>query len=388
MEKNSSRYFSCLQKIYIIKQSLQIAIIGTRGIPNHYGGFEQVAQHLSVGLLCKGHQVTVYNSNDHPYKKKEWQGVQIIHCYDAGKSIGTAGQFIYDLNCIRNARKKKFDVILFLGYTSSSVWGKFFPKNATIISNMDGMEWKRSKYSGPVKQFLLYAEKLAVKYSNHLIADSTAVHAYLNKKYNVQSSYIPYGAELAEEPDESTLKIFGFTKYDYYMLMARMEPENNIDMILDGFCKTDSGNQFIVVGNINNSFGKKMFAKYAPDKRVHFAGGVFEETKSNTLRKFCKLYFHGHSVGGTNPSLLEAMASGAVIAAHDNEFNRAVLQNDAFYFETVAEVKRLSDTMERTDETARMIANNLEKIKDKFNWPAIVDEYEAMIINCHNKSVK
>jgi glycosyltransferase involved in cell wall biosynthesis len=388
MEKNSSRYISCLQKIYIIKQSLQIAIIGTRGIPNHYGGFEQVAQHLSVGLLRKGHQVTVYNSNDHPYKQKEWQGVQIIHCYDAEKSIGTAGQFIYDLNCIRNARKKNFDVILFLGYTSSSVWGKFFPKNATIISNMDGMEWKRSKYSGPVKQFLLYAEKLAVKYSDHLIADSTVVHAYLNKKYNVQSSYIPYGAELAEEPDESTLKISGLTKYGYYMLMARMEPENNIDMILDGFCKTDSENQFIVAGNINNSFAKKMFAKYAPDKRVHFVGGVFEETKINTLRKFCKLYFHGHSVGGTNPSLLEAMASGAVIAAHDNEFNRAVLQNDAFYFTTAAEVKQIINTMERTDATAGMIENNLEKIKAKFNWPAIVDEYEAMIIGCHNKSVK
>jgi glycosyltransferase involved in cell wall biosynthesis len=167
-----------------------------------------------------------------------------------------------------------------------------------------------------------------------------------------------------------------------------MEPENNIDMILGGFCKTDSDKQFIVVGNINNSFGKKMGVKYGSDKRVHFAGAIFDETKINALRKFCKLYFHGHSVGGTNPSLLEAMSSATIIAAHDNEFNRAVLQNDAFYFANAAEVEQLSNTIERTDATAEMTENNLKKIKDKFNWPAIVNEYETMIIDCYNKSVK
>jgi glycosyltransferase involved in cell wall biosynthesis len=388
MAKNSSRYAGCLQKIFSIKQSLHIAIIGTRGIPNHYGGFEQAAQHLTAGLLCKGHTVTVYNSHNHPYQEKIWNGVEIIHCYDAEKSIGTAGQFIYDLNCIRNAGKRNFDVILFLGYTSSSVWGKLFPKNAVIISNMDGMEWKRSKYAGPVRKFLLYAERLAVKYSDYLIADSTAVQDYLENKYSAQCRYIPYGAEIAEGVDEEILKDFRLVKYKYCMLMARMEPENNIDMILAGFCKTGSDNRFIVVGNFDNAFGKKMFAKYGKDRRLHFAGAIFDATKINTLRKFCKLYFHGHSVGGTNPSLLEAMAGGALIAAHDNEFNRAVLQNDAYYFNAADEAGRLINTIERTDITVEMINNNLKKIKEKFNWPAIVNEYETMIIDCYNKSVK
>ncbi len=369
-------------------QPLNIAIIGTRGIPNHYGGFEQVAEYLSVGLLGKGHRVTVYNSHDHPYKQTAWKGVKIIHCYDAEKTIGTAGQFIYDLNCIRNARKKSFDVILFLGYTSSSVWGKLFPKNAVIISNMDGMEWKRSKYSGPVRKFLLYAERLAVKYSDHLVADSTAVQVYLYKKYSIQSSYIPYGAEINNEPDENVLRLFGLAKHNYHMLMARMEPENNIDMILAGFCKTDSDKNFVVIGNMNNSFGKKMFTKYGKDKRLHFTGAVFDETKVTALRAFSKLYFHGHSVGGTNPSLLEAMSGGALIAAHDNEFNRAILQNDAFYFNSVDEVAQLVNTGEQTEQTAAMINSNLKKIKEQFNWPAITDEYEKCIVDCYNKSVK
>jgi glycosyltransferase involved in cell wall biosynthesis len=388
VEKNSSRNIGCLQKIYIIKQSLHISIIGTRGIPNHYGGFEQVAQYLAAGLSGKGHHVTVYNSHNHPYKKSEWNGVKIIHCYDAEKNIGTAGQFIYDLNCIRNARKKNFDVILFLGYTSSSVWGRLFPKKSLIISNMDGMEWKRSKYSAPVQQFLLYAEKLAVKYSNYLIADSTAIRDYLQKKYNVKSSYIPYGAIVSDEVDEELFKPYGLVKQKYYMLMARMEPENNIEMILDGFCKTDSAEQFIAIGNTGNAFGKKMIAKYGNDKRIRFTGAIFDETKINTLRKFCKLYFHGHSVGGTNPSLLEAMACQAVIAAHNNEFNRAVLQSDAFYFNTAHEVAGLINTIKLSENTSSMTNNNLKKIEEEFNWPAIVNKYEEMIVDCYNKSVK
>lgn len=364
---------------------MNIAIIGTRGIPNHYGGFEQVAQYLSAGLLAKGHSVTVYNSHNHPYKQKEWNGVQIIHCYDAEHTIGTAGQFIYDLNCIRNAGSKGFDIILFLGYTSSSVWGRMFPRNAVIISNMDGMEWKRSKYSRPVKRFLQYAERLAVKYSDHLVADSTAVQAYLDKKYAVESSYIPYGAEVCEHADEEQLKPYGLVKHNYFMLMARMEPENNIDMILDGFCRTKATERFIVVGNTNNAFGKKMVGKYGGDDRVQFTGAIFEQATINTLRKFCKLYFHGHSVGGTNPSLLEAMAGGAVIAAHNNEFNRAVLQEDAFYFKESAEIVQLIDEAIHSGARDEMVKNNLEKIKLHFNWPVIVDAYEAMMVACFNK---
>ncbi|MBL7703102.1 MAG: DUF1972 domain-containing protein [Ferruginibacter sp.] len=370
-------------KIYSIKKHLNIAIIGTRGIPNNYGGFEQVAQYLGAGLVSKGHQVTVYNAHHHPYKQRKWKGVQIIHCFDGEQFIGTAGQFIYDLNCIRDARRKNFDVILFLGYTSSSVWGRWFPRNAAVISNMDGMEWKRRKYSGPVKRFLMYAEKLAVKYSDHLIADSTAVQQYLDRKYNKQTSYISYGAEIAETENEAALQNYGLVKQGYYMLMARMEPENNIEMILDGFCKTSSVEKFIVVGKISNSFGKKIAEKYRKDERIIFAGGIFEQNTINSLRKYCKLYFHGHSVGGTNPSLLEAMAGGALIAAHDNEFNRAVLNEDAFYFSTADEVMGLINTNKLREKAAGIICNNLKKIKEQFNWPAIVDAYEAVMIECH-----
>ena len=121
---------------------MKVAILGCRGIPNAYGGFEQFAQYLSEGLVNLGHSVSVYNAHNHPYQDEFWNGVKIIHIHDPEKKIGTIGQFIYDYNCIQDARNRDFDIILQLGYTSSSVWHKFLPKGVPILTNMDGLEWK------------------------------------------------------------------------------------------------------------------------------------------------------------------------------------------------------------------------------------------------------
>ena len=125
--------------------SLRIAILGTRGIPNHYGGFENLAEHLAPALVRSGHEVYVYNSHNHPFRETLWKGVHIVHCYDPEFRMGSAGQFIYDLNCIRDARKRNYDVILQLGYSSSSVWGRLFPAKSVIVYHMDGLEWKRTR---------------------------------------------------------------------------------------------------------------------------------------------------------------------------------------------------------------------------------------------------
>ena len=154
---------------------MKIAILGTRGVPNHYGGFEQFAEFFSVYLVEQGHEVCVYNSHNHPYQEKQFKGVNIIHQYDPEFKIGTAGQFIYDLNCILDSRKRNFDIILQLGYTSSSMWFFLLPKKATIITNMDGLEWKRTKYSKPIQKVLKFAEKLAVKSSDCLVSDSLGI---------------------------------------------------------------------------------------------------------------------------------------------------------------------------------------------------------------------
>src|SRR5436190_17197589 len=151
---------------------MKIGILGTRGIPNAYGGFEQFAEHLSAGLVKKGHEVVVYNSSLHPYQHEQWHGVQIIHCKDPENKLGTAGQFFYDWNCINDARKRDFDIVLHLGYTSDSLWHWRWPRKAINIVNMDGLEWKRSKYNRVTQRFLKWAESLAANNADILIADS------------------------------------------------------------------------------------------------------------------------------------------------------------------------------------------------------------------------
>lgn len=367
---------------------MKIAIIGSRGIPNRYGGFEQLAEKLSVGLSERGHAVTVYNSHKHPYQQKYFKDVELIHCFDAEYRLGTAGQFIYDLNSIRDARKRGFDLLLFLGYTSSSVWGRLFPKNTLIISNMDGLEWARKKYFRPTRQFLKYAEKLAVKYSDHLIADSVIIRAYLENKYRKDVSYISYGAEIFIGETETHLGTFNIVKHNYYMLMARMEPENNIEMILDGFRQSYSVKKMIVVGDTGNSFGRRMVKKFYGDRRILFTGPIYDCQVLHSMKLFSCMYFHGHSSGGTNPSLLEAMASRALIAAHNNEFNRAVLHDDSFYFSSAIHVRDLITSFEEGVSIGNKIANNLKKIEEQHNWSLIIEQYDTLLTKCYNQATQ
>lgn len=359
---------------------MKIAVLGTRGIPNHYGGFEQFAEFFSVYLAQKGHDVYVYNSHSHPYKEKVFNGVNIIHKYDPEHLIGSAGQYIYDLNCILDSRKRNFDIILQLGYTSSSVWYRLMPKTC-IVTNMDGMEWKRSKYSALTRKILKISEKLAVKSSDYLVADSVGIQKYIKEAYARKSAYIAYGAEIFTTPDESILQKYGFEKYSYNMLIARFEPENNLQMILDGAAQSTEKKPFLVIGRHNTPYGEYLKKRYIQHSNIHFLGAVYNLEDLNNLRYFSSLYFHGHSVGGTNPSLLEAMASGALIAANNNEFNKGVLKENAFYFSTPAQVAQIINTVIKSD-NLHLVENNSKAIEKDFSWDIINGKYLKLFEQC------
>ncbi|MGV3765455.1 MAG: DUF1972 domain-containing protein [Chitinophagaceae bacterium] len=360
---------------------MRIGIIGTRGIPNQYGGFEQFTEFIAPLLVERGHEVFVYNSSLHPYQQKEWKGVQLIKKYDPENKIGTAGQFIYDFNCVLDARKRKFDIFLQLGYTSSSIWSFLFPKNTSVITNMDGLEWKRSKYSPMVKKFLRKAEKWAVRNSHFLIADSIGIQQYLSEKYNVESTFISYGAENFQNPQSDRISAFKVTPYCYNMLIARMEPENNIETILSAYAFANPPFPLLVVGNHHaNAFGKMMFEKYKSDN-IRFTGPIYDMALLNNLRHYSNLYFHGHSVGGTNPSLLEAMASGCLIIAHDNIFNRSVLNENALYFSSTEALAGILQNNPAKKAYTHFTVNNYSKIREFHSWEYICTELEKLFTN-------
>jgi glycosyltransferase involved in cell wall biosynthesis len=356
---------------------MHVAILGTRGIPNYYGGFEQFAENLSLGLIKHNFDVTVYNSHNHPFQGKNWNGVNIVHSNDPEHKFGTIGQFVYDFNCILDCRKKNYDIILQLGYTSSSVWGKLLPRKKSIVTtNMDGLEWKRSKYSKKVQQFLQFAEQLAISTSDHLISDSIGIQNYLKEKYKAESTFIPYGANVFDNPQTQILKQYGVEPYQYNLLIARLEPENSIETILDGVSKSKSEQPFLVIGNNQTKFGNYLINKFKNCSNIKFVGGIYDMAKLNNLRHHSNLYFHGHTVGGTNPSLLEAMASNALICAHNNIFNKSVLGADAFYFKDEEEIVQLLSTSKRDrPDNVNKIEKNIEKIETIYCWPKIIQQY-------------
>ena len=362
---------------------MKIAIVGTRGIPNNYGGFEQFAEYLSVGLVEKGHEVFVYNSHNHIFKEKLYKGVNIVHCFDPEYLIGTSGQFIYDFNCTTDCRKHDFDIILQLGYTSSSIWNWLMPRHSILITNMDGLEWQRSKFSVAVRNFLKYAETLAIKHSDYFISDSIGIKEYLYNEYKVESKYIAYGAELMDEPDSNAVKEYGLKKYNYDIVIARMEPENNIEMIINGYLNSKKERDLVIVGSLETNFGQYISKKYNSNS-IKFLGFVSGLKNLDSLRNFSNLYFHGHSVGGTNPSLLEAMASNSLICAHDNIFNKSILEKDAFYFTDNQQISALINNKIK-DKENEIVINNKVKINDLYSWKKIVSEYNSFFVQTLNK---
>ena len=366
---------------------MKIAILGTRGVPNYYGGFEQFAEFFSVYLVKKGHEVYCYNSHDHPFQEKTFHGVNIIHQYDPEYKLGTFGQFIYDYNCIMDSRKRDFDIILQLGYTSNSVWYFLLPKKSIIITNMDGLEWKRTKYSKPVQRFLKFAEKLAANSSDYLVSDSIGIQSFLKQKYQKESTYIAYGADPFSTPNEEILKEYHVEKENYNMIMARFEPENNLDMVLEGVTMNDDKTPILVIGKHQTKYGSYLKNKFKNHSNIRFIGGIYNLEHLNNLRYFSNLYFHGHSVGGTNPSLLEAMASRALIIAHNNDFNKGILKENSFYFSNAEEVKNILKKIKKND-NLHLVQNNFDAVVNQFNWEKINGEYLQLFEECMAKSSK
>ena len=365
---------------------MKIAFISTRGIPNNYGGFEQFAEYISVGLAARGHEVVVYSPHFHPYKEESYKGVRIKHIYSPEIWMGSSvGSFFYDFASLKDALKKeKFDIIYEAGYTSivpAYVW--FNVKNIKypiFITNMDGLEYKRTKFNKWVRKFVFWEERMTVKHSHYLIADNMGIHDYYKEKYGKESKFLAYGANIHDNYNTEYLKEFNLTPNEYYLLIARLEPENNIAMAIDGYLasKENGKRPLIIVGKTNTPHGKELVTKYGNEKSIKFVGGIYDFVKINSMRHFSFAYFHGHSVGGTNPSLLEAMASDCFILANENIFNKAVLGENAIYYQCNNNVTTLLNQIDELAELHKktFIKNNLDIIRKDYSWEKLVDEHE------------
>lgn len=366
---------------------MKIAIIGTRGIPAKYGGFETFAQELSLRLVKQGMSVIVYCDNQEN-KQEIYNGVTLkyINC------TKTQNPLKYYRMSIKNAEKEDVDILLICGLGGALfMFEKFLGSRKIYITNTDGVEHLRDKYGFLKKKFIYLSEKIGLHYSDYIIADSVGIKQYLLKNYPWKEERIckiEYGASVVENVDFDYLKEYSLERKKYFLIVSRLEPENNVSMIIDGYLNSSTQKPLVVVGNLNDTFYVKSLLMKKTNQ-IYFIGGVYDQFKLSALRMGCSAYLHGHSVGGTNPSLLEALGCGNIVIAHDNIYNRDVTNNSMFYFNTIEECSSQINIIDNLNDNEVINYRNeaINRINDYYNWDRITAEYLHLFKNVLSKKI-
>jgi glycosyltransferase involved in cell wall biosynthesis len=358
----------------------RLAILGSRGIPAKYGGFETFAQEISHRLVSAGIDVTVFCEDDGPDR---FRGVKLRHV--PAVRMGPLSTILFDMRCLWRARKA-YDVVYMLGY--GTAFFCFLPRlwrNGVWI-NMDGVEWRRSKWSNIARIWLKAMEWAATRTASRLIVDARAIGDHLRDRYKSlpDMTMIPYGVEeIVPESESTVLDEFDLEPSSYCLVVCRLEPENHILEIIHGYCGLDTEIPLVIVGDLqpDNSYCNELARNASP--RIRFVGSVYEPERIWALRRHCRIYFHGHSVGGTNPSLLEAMAAGNLVIAHENPFNREVLGIDGQYFDSAEQIAPLAHEFlnlaeERRNELTRKIR---ARVQDCYSWNNVRDAYLKLLMD-------
>ena len=361
---------------------MKIAILGIRGIPAQHGGFETFAEHFSVYLKNKGWQVTVYCQEEgkgHIYED-DWDGIHRVHI--SVTQDGAKGTIVFDWKSSCHAARQK-STILTLGYNTAVFCALYRLKGIRNIINMDGIEWQRDKWSFLERAWLYLNEKAGGLLGNHLVADHPEIKNHLTGLIpRDKITVIPYTAAFINRADEKYLKSFKLKPGRFALLIARPEPENSILKIVRAYTAQKRGMPLVVLGNYdaeNHRYQKQVLA--AGNDEVMFVGAIYDQAVVQALRFYARFYIHGHTVGGTNPSLVEALGAGSPVLAHDNRFNRWVAGEKALFFSNETEcemhIYRLiyDDALNNKLKTA-----SKEQYESKFTADKVHRAYERLLV--------
>ena len=324
-----------LEKLYENK-TLIIAFSGSRGMPNKYGGYEELVDQVSRKLSESGNRIWVSTSSNHPDRKYLYPGVLRKFHWDPAKLFGSFSQIIYDWASIWSINRFKPDAHISLGTTSSGIIISIqkWVFNNPVAVHLDGLEWKRGKYSSLVRKYLKFSEWCAGKYSQLIISDNPGITKYSKKNYKRPIYEISYGANkplsLVDKDFFEILNKYKLKKSEYALMISRLVPENHIIEVIGELI---SITKIVIVGNWSTAYGKMISKMYQGNSNLIKIESQYDQKILNSLRQGSGIYVHGHSVGGTNPGLLQAMAANCKIIAHDNIFNRSVMENEGAYFE-------------------------------------------------------
>ncbi len=352
----------------------KVAIIGTQGVPAKYGGFESLVENL-LGENCpEDVEYTVFCSGiDMPERLSHYKGATLKYVPLKANGAQSVPYDIFSFCKVLNG----YDVILVLGVSGCLFLPIFHMLNSKkLIINIDGMEYKRDKWGKFAKKVLKKSEAMAVKYADVVITDNKAIQDYVADEYGKQSKLIAYGGDhvmrnLTEDFVKATLQKYGLRKKDYAIAVCRIEPENNCDMVLEAFSKSDKN--LVYIGNWGHSaYSQELRSKYSGHSNIKMLDAIYDLDVLYALRDNAELYVHGHSAGGTNPSLVEAMFFGIPIISFDVVFNRATTRDEAYYFKNADELRKI---ILRPD----LDGSKMKEIAEKqYTWRTISAQYAQL----------
>jgi rhamnosyltransferase len=364
-----------------VSKRLKIAILGSRGIPAKYGGGETVAQDLSTGMAEKGFEVYVSCESRtlriKPYGS--FSGVRLVYFPVISAIRNLSEVAIYDaLSVIWSTLR--VDIIYMTGYFS--ILSLIFPKllGKVTIVNVDGLECRRRKFNSVARFFLRCFEMLTPKIADYILVDSRAIGDFYRSNYRSQSFYVPNGTRQIEPLSSEVLNRYNLKKFEYYLVIARLIPDNNIKLIIDGFERSKSIKKLVIVGPLDKNKYIKELLKHKSE-RVVFIGGVYEPRLQRTLRHNCFAYIHGHEMGGVNPSLVEALSCSNVVLALDVPFNREAAECSALYFQKDPNsLKEKIELLESGLETSNLKKEAYLTYKRKYTVEIMVNEFTMFVM--------
>jgi glycosyltransferase involved in cell wall biosynthesis len=357
-----------------------LRILGIRGVPAAHGGFETFAEQLSLYLLEQGWKVTVYCQEDGsgPSWEDDWQGVHRIHIPIAKE--GPVGTIFFDWKATCHAAKSR-DLCLTLGYNTAAFCALLRIKGIPNLINMDGIEWSRAKWGPVAKTWFWLNERAGCWLGNHLVADHPEIKKHLATRVRADKiSTIPYGAEPIRTADDSAVRALGLEPGRYLSLIARPEPENSVLDAVRGFSKRQRGVKLVVLGKYSEDNAFHRAVKAAASDEVVFVGAIYDKAVVQALRFHSLAYVHGHQVGGTNPSLVEALGAGNAVIAHDNRFNRWVAGDSAVYFAGAEGFSTALETL--LGDPAKLAALKVasrERFAEAFTWREVLAQYQRLL---------
>ena len=359
---------------------LRIAILGSRGVPARYGGFETFVHELAPMLAKAGVETTVFCEAPErgEITSPRWNGVRLT--YVSAKGPGPLGTLAYDLRCLWKARRD-FDVVYMLGYGAAFACGIPRLFGTKVWINMDGLEWRRSKWGWLARTWLKWNEGRACRSADRLIFDSKALQREVALRRSLPATdVVAYGTHRPQRLDaKRKLLELGLKSGRFMLAVCRFEPENQVVELVRARLASRTHMPLILVSNLRPGPGEDE-VRNAPSDAVRCLGAVYDAETLEVLRTHCAAYLHGHTVGGTNPSLLEAMGAGAYCIAHDNPFNRETLANAGSYF---ASSRDLASQIDRlvgmTEEAAQYGRQAQARVAQHYTWEGIADSYLRML---------